>query len=68
MQEAGGKIERRQEELESLLGVVAHDEERQDVLEQQDEHRHEQQQHPDGGKALGAGEDGEHDRRERRLG
>ena len=35
------------------------------MFEQQDEHRHEQQQHPDRGKALGAGEDGEHDRGER---
>ena len=65
VQEAGGKIERRQQELEGLLGVAAHDEERQHVLEEQDEHRHEQQQHPDRGKALRAGEHGEHDRGER---
>ena len=51
MQEAGGEIERRQQELERLLGVVPHDEERQHVLEEQDEHRDKQQQHPDARKS-----------------
>ena len=45
VEEARGEIERRQQELEHLLGVAPDDEQRQHVLEEQDEHRDEQQQH-----------------------
>ncbi len=65
MEEPGGEVERRQQDLERLLGIAPHDEQRQHVLEHQDEDRHEQQQHPDRRKTLGPGEHGEHDRGER---
>ena len=65
VEEPGGEVERRQQELERLLGIAPHDEERQHVLEDKDEDRHEEQQHPDRRKALGAGEHREDDRRER---
>ncbi len=66
VEEAGGEIERRQQDLERLLRVLADDEERQHVLEEQHEHGDAQQQHPDRREAFRSREHGEDDRRQRK--
>jgi hypothetical protein len=64
VEEPRGEVERRQENLERFFRIAPHDQQRQHVLEHEDEDRNEQQQHPNLRKAFRACEHREHDRGE----
>ena len=65
VQEACGHVERRQQHLEHPLGIAPDDQERKQVLAEQDEHRDEEQQHPDRLESRASRQDRGAHRRER---
>jgi hypothetical protein len=64
-EEPDAELEGRQQYFEHTLRILTDDEQRQHVLEEQDEYRHEQQQHPDRPEPGGARHHRNDNRRER---